>query len=234
MEHTIATLVLTRPGPAARRVASEVRGIGWPGAILFSPVLKIVPIGGAAPPDGTLVFTSENGVLATALRGPLHGRSAVAVGDRTACAANRMGARCRSAGGDLRDLVAMLCELGGGPYIHCRGRHVAGDLVSPLGAVGIEAKEVEVYDQVPIALTEAAKRALVAPLPTVLPLYSPRSARIAGETIAAAPIATKVVALSEQVAAAWPWSGRVCIAPRPEAVAIIDMLRGLVGWDGGR
>lgn len=233
MEGHIATLVLTRPLPASRRVARTVRAAGWPGAILFSPIFEIVTVPGAVLPAGTLVFTSENGVRAAAGLGVLAGRVAVAVGERTARVARGVGAECLSAGGTVDDLEALLLRRGGGPYIHCRGRNAAGDLACRLRSAGFAAEEVVLYDQQAVPLGQAARDALAGPRAAVLPLFSPRSARFVAEDLPASPVATTVLALSAQVAAAWPWEG-VRVTERPDMAAMIKTLGGLVGRHGGR
>ncbi len=234
MERAIATLVLTRPLPAARRIARALRAAGWPGAILFSPILEIVPLAGVALSAGTLVFTSENGVRAAAGLGVLAGRDAVAVGERTARVARRLGATCLSADGDADDLVALLLRRGGGPYIHIRGCYAAGDLAPRLRAAGLAADEALVYDQRPVPIGAAARAALAAPGPVVLPLFSARSARLVAEDLRTAPVATTVVALSARVAAAWPWEGDIRVAERQDAATMVETVAGLVGRDGGR
>ncbi len=180
MEGHIATLVLTRPLPASRRVARTVRAAGWPGAILFSPIFEIVTVPGAVLPAGTLVFTSENGVRAAAGLGVLAGRVAVAVGERTARVARGVGAECLSAGGTVDDLEALLLRRGGGPYIHCRGRNAAGDLACRLRSAGFAAEEVVLYDQQAVPLGQAARDALAGPRAAVLPLFSPRIRAVRG------------------------------------------------------
>ncbi len=226
-------LVLTRPDSAARRFARAARGAGWRGPVLFAPALRIVPIPGGALPAGTLVFTSENGVAAAAARGSLSGRVVWAVGDRTARVARAAGAVARSVAGDVAALEAALRAEGGGPYLHCRGRHARGDLARRLRAAGLLAEEVVLYDQVAVDLSPAARAALMA-APCVLPLFSARSARIVAGGLPGPPPRTTVLALSAAVAAGWPWGGPVRVAERPDAGTILAELRGLVGGGCGR
>ncbi len=234
MEATLPTLVLTRPLPAAHRFARAARAALWTGPILFAPVLEIVPVDGARLPDGMLVFTSENGVQAAAALNSLAGRQAVAVGDHTARVARDLGALCRSAGGTVEDLLALLSgpDMAAERLVHCHGRHVSGDLVERLAAAGIAARGAVLYDQVARPLSEAALRALKGPAPAVLPLFSARSARLVAEAAGPVPASTVAVALSAQIARCWPWEPPALIAAQPKAAALLDRVRGLVGRDG--
>ncbi len=224
-------LVLTRPDPAAHRFAADARRAGIGGAILFSPILRIVALPGGALPGGTLVFTSEAGVRAAGARGSLAGRRAWAVGGRTARAARAAGARVRVAGGDAAALLRALLAEGRGPYVHCRGRHASGELAGDLAAHGLGAKEVVLYDQVATPLTPAARAAL-GHEDAVLPLFSARSARLVAAELTIRP-AARVAAISPAVAAAWPWPDEVRTAPRPDAAAVLVVVRGLVGGGCG-
>lgn len=229
---TPPVLVLTRPALAAERFARAARAAGWRGAILFSPVLRIAFRPGGALPGGTLVFTSEHGVRAAAARGLLAGRKAWAVGDRTARAARDLGARARSVSGDVAALRAALLAERGGPYIHCRGAHVRGDLVGELRRAGVAASGLVLYEQEAVALTAAARGALEGG-PAVLPLFSARSAALAAAGLTGAPPETTVIAISREVAGRWPWPGPVRIADRPDAAAMLAELGGLVGGERG-
>ncbi len=226
-------LVLTRPDLAARRFARAARRAGWPGAVLFSPVLEMAALPGGPLPAGTPVFTSENGVRAATARQPLSGREAWAVGAGTARAARAAGMRVRVAGGDAAALHRALLAEGRGPYLHCRGLHVTGDLAGSLRAAGVEAAEVVLYDQAPRVLTAAARAALMAGGRCVLPLFSARSARLTAAGLPGPPPFTTIVAISSAVAGAWPWEGDIAVAERPDAKGMLAVFGGLVGGGCG-
>lgn len=122
----------------------------------------------AAPAADALVFTSETGVLGWTQLHQTRGK-AYCVGDRTAAVAREAGFDAQSAGGDARDLAAML---EGVPsqvrLVHVRGRHIAADM-------GALAAPYIVYDQKPLPLTSAALGLLAGEGTVVLPFFSPRS-----------------------------------------------------------
>ncbi|SPJ23209.1 uroporphyrinogen-III synthase [Palleronia abyssalis] len=221
-------LILTRPLPAARRtaVASRQRGVG--GAILFSPVLRILPRKMVGLPPGTPIFTSENGVRAVADQVDLSGRPVIAVGPRTAAVAASYGALPEITGGQADALATALIARGGGEYVHLHGAHVTGDLVGRLQDAGIAAQAEMVYDQQQLPLTGAARHALLGSIPVILPLYSPRSARIVASDLGEKPVNTRVIALSQQVAQSWPWTDTALVATTTEGPAMLDAIAAAV------
>ena len=222
----MSTLILTRPEAAARRFARAVRARGIGGAILFSPMIRIehLPIGD--PGAATLILTSENGV--SAVRSALRGRKVVVVGPRTAAAAHAAGASPEELGGDSDALADALIACGGGPYLHLHGRHVTGDLTGQLRAAGLSASARVVYDQHVMSLSSAARDALAGPAPTVLPLFSRRSARLVADALGAAPVETTVIAMSEAVAQGWPWPSMALVSRSAEARSMLDEVAAVV------
>lgn len=232
----VPTLLLTRPRDQSLRVALAFRAAGGQGPILISPMLRIAPVPGlTALPDGPLIFTSENGVRAAMALGTLAGRRCYAVGPRTGAIARAAGAACADAGGDARSLRALIArDRPAGPLHHLRGSHVAGDLAAGLAADGVAVESHVVYDQRSQPLTDAARRALGSERPVILPLYSPRTARLVGDALDAPPRRTRVVALSPAVAGAWRWPGPVTVAERPDGAAMDACLAGLVAGGAER
>ncbi|WP_375263598.1 uroporphyrinogen-III synthase [Palleronia sp.] len=215
-------IVLTRPLPAARRFARALRDRGIEAPILFSPVMEIVALPGGPLPEGTLIFTSENGVAAAAGLGSLAGRSVVTVGARTAAAAQAAGARAEALGSDVAELGDALVARGGGPYVHLHGRHVTGDLAGQLRGAGLVAEARAIYDQRALPLTGAARAALLGPQAVVLPLFSARSAKLTADALGERPRDVHVVALSRKVQDSWPWSMETLGAGRTDMSAMAD------------
>ena len=223
-------LLLTRPEPAASRFARLVRAkLGDRLAIVISPLMAPVFLPAALPKDdwqGT-IFTSETGVEGlrrlTARRGP-----ALCVGPRTAEAATAAGWQGEVLGGDAARLVAALSVAPRqGAWLHARARDAAADLVSPLRAAGMQVAEAIVYAQEPCSLSEQARSVLDGRIPVIVPLFSPRSARLFVAEAQEALVPVNVVAISKAAAdAAEPLSpARVEIAPTPDAPG---MLAGLL------
>ena len=214
-------IVLTRPLPASRRFARSLRAAGMTAPILFSPVLGIEPFPGPGLPEGvTVIFTSENGVHAAALLGPLAGRRAVAVGERTASVARGYGMEAEALGGDAGALAARLTQRGGGPYLHLHGLHVTSDLAGSLRAAGIAAEARAIYDQRALPLTGAARQGIAKG--AIVPLFSPRSAEIVAEGAGRGARNATIVALSAKVLDSWPWKDRALVAKATDAASMVD------------
>lgn len=219
-------LLLTRPEHASRRFAEEAAYLGL--EVMISPVLRIVPLDHdrerLAQAEG-LVFTSENAVP---FAGPGRGRRAICVGPRSAKVAQEAGFNALAGPGDADRLEPMLRDLGPG-WMHPHGRHIAKALPVPGMAV---------YDQIAQPLSHAALAALASARTIVLPLFSPRSARIVAEQVgAAAALSTAplwLVPISAAAERAWcDVAGRVhvarlAVAPTPDAPGVLHGLAELV------
>lgn len=209
------TVLLTRPQADSQRFAARLAGA----AVVISPVLRIVPVAHDAARLAKapgLVFTSVHAVPAA---GPGRGRVAFCVGPRTAAVARAAGFAVTEGPGDAAGLAPLLAqaEL---PLIHPRGAHLARDLGVP---------GVVVYDQRPAALTDQARALLAGRAPVILPLFSPRSARLLAEQAwrAAAPL--WLAAISATTDAAWdaPAAYRG-IAAKPAAESMPQLVQGLI------
>ncbi|MFN0116460.1 MAG: uroporphyrinogen-III synthase [Paracoccaceae bacterium] len=227
------TLLLTRPGDRGERFSALFRarfGADWP--VILSPLgrTRILPLPARLPPFTTLVFTSEAGVEAFA--GQRADRSAPAwcVGPRTAEAARDVGFTALEGPGDAPGLAARMAEAGvAGPCLHVRGADVAFPLADTLSRGGIETREVVAYELESLPPTVAARRLLEAPWPVLLPLFSPRSARLAAAALLPARAPLLIAALSEPVARAARTllPAALAVADRPDADAMLDALAGL-------
>lgn len=221
-------LLLTRPEAASRRfAAAAVTRFGNRLQPLIAPLMQIVEETGPLPLDDIrgLVFTSENGVNAAATRTARRDLPVWCVGDRTAAAALAAGFVARSAQGDAVALARLLiAQKVRGPLLHLHGEHVQADLGALLAAAGIPVRSLATYRQERRALSDSAQAALGGPTRVLVPLFSPRSARLfrAAAGVPRAPL--DLVAIS--AAAAEPlldWPGTaVAMAARPDAEAMLD------------
>jgi uroporphyrinogen-III synthase len=223
------TLLLTRPRAQSDRFAAMCRPRLPQVGIVISPILEIEPIG--TPPDlrgyRGLILTSENAL--TALSQPVPADLvAYCVGDRTAEAARQAGLTAHSVGGSAEDLYAALAGAEG-PLLHLHGVHARGELASRLTEAGTPTEEAVVYDQLPRPLSGPAKALLSGTSPVLLPLFSPRSARLLSDAAKNAVAPLFLAAMSEAVAAAWagPAPALVRSAERPAAPAMLDLLSDL-------
>lgn len=215
------TLVLTRPEPQSRVLAEIFQAQA---NTIIAPVLEIVA--SEPPPDLTpysgVVLTSAN---ALAFLPALRGKRAYCVGSRTAQAAHARGAQVCQVAKNADDLVAHFD--GAGPLIHMRGEHARGDVAKRLNSAGIETVEKVIYRQLARAISPPAKAAIESDEIVVLPLYSPRSARLVGEQVARVGNQLRVIAMSDAVAKAWQsiTAGNAEVVPYPTGEEMLIGIR---------
>jgi uroporphyrinogen-III synthase len=191
----------------------------------MTPVL----LPGAVPTDPVtaLIFTSETGVQAYAAQSARIAPLAYCVGARTARAARALGLRVVSADGDAEALIALVkAQAPAGPLLHLRGRDARGDVAPRLTAAGLPTTAAIVYDQQPCAPTPAALRLLRGRAPVIVPLFSPRSARLFAASVE--PLAPlRIVTMSRAVADAVDPSRaqHLAIAAQPTSAAMVATIR---------
>ena len=199
-ETTAPRLLLIRPRASSERFLTELTRVAGPVTALISPLIEIVAEGEApvAAAGEEIVLTSPH--AAWALEG-MAGRRAHVVGARAAAAARAAGLEVATDAADLAGLSAALAGAGA-PLLYLRGRHVSGAL-----ATGRRLREVVVYDQRALPLSDEAAAWLAGDRPVLVPLFSARSARLmaeaAGEAAPQARAPLTAVAISDAVAAAW-------------------------------
>lgn len=217
-------LLLTRPQAASTRFATQLAHLGL--KVVISPILRIAPM----PHDAAalaqavgLVFTSVNAVPAA---GPGQGRPAICVGPATAQAARDAGFKVTEGPGDAARMMPLLTGLGAG-WLHPHGAHLAAQLPVP-GMV--------VYDQVAQPLTSEARGVLMGDAAVIVPLFSPRSARLISDAARAASAPLWIAPISPAAAESCSLAvARVALAPRPDAVGVQAAVETLVlqeqsGW----
>ncbi len=219
-------LLLTRPAPASHRFASESAHLGL--ETLISPILEIVAVAhdrSRLDAAEGLVITSENAVPFVA---PGRGRPAICVGPRSAAVAQAAGFEAIAGPGDAARLMPMLEGLGAG-WLHPHGTHVAK--VLPVEGVAV-------YDQRALPLTPEARHALSGDRPVILPLFSPRSARLLAAEAGDASAPLWLVAISPAAASAWAEvaqakagaiPARLEVAATPDAPGILHKIAEMLG-----
>lgn len=188
-----AKVVLTRPENSSRQVHEACEAaLGKVVVAEVSPVLRIIPVGGW--PDlaafQAVLLTSVHGV-----QGRMDGQRAYCVGNRTALAAEKAGAKVVMTAQDADHLPEDIPER---PVVYLRGGHVSADLAARYGC-----SEKVVYDQQSIPLTKAAINALTGEKHVILPLFSPRSARLVAKEVAQLGQKVHIIAMSASIAEAW-------------------------------
>jgi uroporphyrinogen-III synthase len=100
------------------------------------------------------------------------------------------------------------------------------DIVAELAASGLMATEVVSYDQPALSLSDEASAALSEAGLLMLPLFSPRAAKLASAVFAPAHATLAVVAISAAVAkaAAALAPAQIVVAERPDADAMLEAL----------
>ncbi|MBT0778979.1 uroporphyrinogen-III synthase [Paracoccus sp. pheM1] len=213
-------LLLTRPEPASRRFAAGLAHLGL--EVLISPVLRIRPVAHDAARLAAargLVFTSVNAVPAA---GAGRGRPAICVGPATAEAARAAGFDVTEGPGDAARMLPLIKGLGQG-WLHPHGAHVAKELPVP---------DMVVYDQLPEPLNAAALAALAGARPVILPLFSPRSARLLSGRAAGARAPLWLAPISAAAQQAWQGpAARSVPAPTPDAEGVLCAVERLLATE---
>jgi uroporphyrinogen-III synthase len=235
MSESGPTVLLTRPEPQSRRFAGALQAkLRSDLRLVISPILRIVPT--EARPDlskyGTIIFTSENGVLASSDLSEFPERTAYCVGDRTAQAAADAGLRTNSSGKDVDNLIARLQADGPpGPWVHLSGEHSRGALAETLTRAGHPTDRIVIYRQDPVALSDEALHVLQAEQ-VILPVFSPRSADLLSSMISKIAVLPCVVAISDAAAAGWTGPvHRLFVAHHPDAEAMVEAIEAVLKSD---
>lgn len=183
-------------------------------------------------PFDAVIFTSAHGVEGARRLGVPLPRLAWCVGRSTAAKAAEAGFETRSSDGDVNDLAAALLDAPErGRFLYLRGVDTAGELDKVLIANGIAALSLQVYLQKAIPLAGEAVTLLREARPVLVPLFSPRSARLFASAL---PPDTRaglyLAAMSDVVAAAARDLPRLTLvtAARPDAEAMLDAVETLL------
>jgi len=197
------TLLLTRPQKDAQAFAQEVLSHQPAAQILISPVLTITPIG--TLPDlsayAAVVFTSRHAVACFAHAHIPKKMTCFAVGEATAEAAKKLGFLVISSAGAAQDLILLVQKTGAaGPLIHPHGQHARGQIAAILTKKGIPCAECVIYDQIETPLSVQARALLTQPQALLVPVFSPRSARLL-QRYSPLPNGSEIIAISQTVAA---------------------------------
>ncbi|MCY1126463.1 uroporphyrinogen-III synthase [Frigidibacter sp. RF13] len=231
------TLLLTRPEAASHRFANAFRarfGADWP--VVIAPLMRLRHLSPQIDLTGIdgLIFTSEAAVDAFCRISSDRSLPAWCVGKRTAEEAAGRGINAQHAGGDAKALAAILRERQGGRrLLWPHGQDRAVDLPELLNPAGIETISVETYVQEALPLTAEARALLAADQPVLLPLFSPRSARLFLSATRARTAPLWIAALSPAVAAELGELSRAMIrvAARPDGESLLDCLAATLGTE---
>ena len=172
--------LVTRPEPEASRFADALRARFEVGVIV-APVLEIGVRKVSAKLDifEGMILTSVNAARSLERLSVAQEMPCFAVGEKTASVAQSLGYSAIAMGGDAEGLIAELTKLGpAAPLVHLRGEHSRGDIASRLTSLGLYCEEIIVYQQVERVWNDEVQSSISAQRPLILPLFSPRSARL--------------------------------------------------------
>jgi uroporphyrinogen-III synthase len=225
-------LLLTRPLDSAQEFAQAARHAGWKGPIVIAPLMAIVPQplrGDVLSGVGTIILTSQHALpaLAHAPRDlPLW-----CVGPRTVQAARDAGFHNihQGAGNGASLLADLRAAPPAMPILHLHGAHLALDIAARLRDAGLRAESRVVYRQDAVPLGAQGRACLAKAGDVVIPVFSPRSARLLGQEIAQIPdlgADLHLIALSPAVAQALANVPHVTLrtAEQPDGGALLMVL----------
>lgn len=233
-------ILITRPQEKAERTAKDIASFGMVGMV--APVLDVRAMAFSMPDlslYGGLLFTSARAVdiFAKSLPARSFGFSlpVFTVGDQTAEAARKARfSDVRSASGDVTDLVDLVAsQTGDAPYLHVRGKHVSAPLHVLLGARGIQAEILTVYETCFVdAFTPEVITAICEGKVQAVMLYSARSAQafeglVMAHNLTDAFADIKVLSISEAVLGyvrSIPWGGQY-VAKTPDKHSFYALLQ---------
>lgn len=226
------TILLTRPLAQSQRFADQI------GGALISPLMRPEFLSPPLPSGDftAIVLTSETGVEAAgriSAAGTALPKQAFCVGNRTAAAARAVGFEASSAVGAAHDLLAYIIAAAPvGRLLLLKGQDSVGDLEQRLISAGIETVSQVTYRQIAQYLTDEAIAVLQETHPVILPIFSPRSAKLLADELrriaAKAPI--WLAALSPTVAEAFDFPTVFAeIAARPDSAAMQQAVQALRG-----
>lgn len=228
MSQTRPTLLLTRPKPQSDTLARALadRLAPCPPVVVISPVMTIRHRDHPVDLDGIagIVATSANGIAALIANAAPSGLPAFCVGKTTADAARQAGMLAQAADGTGADLIQRLRRIApAGPLLYVRGAEMRVDVAKALKGDDFDIRNIVLYDQVPVALTDTARKILMQDAPVIAPLYSPNSAGRLGEAAKNALAPLHLVALSSAVADAWtgPIPKTLTISPQQGGEAML-------------
>ncbi len=230
MNPTAKTIWITRAQPGADATAKRVKALGH--NAIVAPLLEVRPLDSSAldlSDVGGLAFTSANGVRAFCALSPARDLKVFAVGASTAAAARAEGfAQVLSADGDVRALAAGIASRhtkSDGAILHPGAVEPAGDLVGDLGARGVRARRLDLYDT--LATRISAEFLEIVSGAQVTLLHSPKAATALAKLLRRAP-APALIALGLSKAVLAPLSrtklAYKTFAPFPLEAALLNLI----------
>lgn len=228
-----ANLILTRPDTASQAFLNMLPShLRSKLNVCISPVFEYRTLVRKVDTDGFagLIVSSSQGAqelvhLTDERSLPCH-----CIGRATTDRARQLGLRACFAGQTADELVTnLLKQSPSGPLLHVHGRHTVGNIAQRLSAGGCQTASLVIYDQVEQPLSKPALDMLGSHVPTIVPLFSARTARIFAQSAPAARLLFIAVLsnnVAEELNALSPC--RLVVSQKPEARAMVDAVEMLV------
>ena len=232
------SILLTRPAAQSLRFAHEIKLSVPDVPIVISPLMApryLMPLIPAVT-FSAVILVSVAAVEAARLisaAGEVLPKLAYCVGNQTALAARMIGFQTQSANGAAKDLLAMItAQNTPGPLLFLRGQDSTGNIAENLTLAGLETISIIVYQQVAQQLSPVAMALLARTRPVIVPLFSPRSARLFQTQLSYISVISPiwVAALSPAIAAALDHKAldELKIAGHPDSASMIGVLQDFV------
>lgn len=219
-------VLMTRPQAQSERFVAELAGSN--AKFLIAPLMKIERVNAGFPPhDGDFVLTSENALrtLPEIYRQP--GQRAFCVGKRTAKAARELGFDAVSADGNADDLRNMLLNSDiSTKILHLSGAHQASDILSDVPGM----QRIITYQQTALKADPQATALLHGETQVIIPLFSPRSARLFCNLYSdiAAPVHIMAISKATADAVTTEVATKIDIAAQPDGDNMKKMVADLI------
>jgi len=230
-------LLVTRPQPDADETARELRALGHTVIVEPMTVVEFLPAPDVRFRPAALLFTSRNGVRATAgwpIAAEWRDVPAFTVGERTAETAREAGFRdVRAGGGDVAALaaeVAAALDPDAGRLLYVAGRDRAGDLEEMLAASGFDIVTIEAYAASAVGvLSDGTRIALERGEVDGALFLSRRASGIFARLVSDAGLdaqARRLACFVISASAAEPLRhfGKVLVAERPDAAGVVALI----------
>lgn len=235
-------ILVTRPSPDGERTTAALAQVGC--LPLHTPLMRITQRKAPLPPSAradALVFTSANGVRAWVQAGGSLTLPAFYVGPASAATGRALGLPITAiAQGDVDSLIPLITQAGVQRPLHVRGIHAVGDLVGRLTAKGLSPLSLPLYEASAVPVLPPLMVAVLRSGPCTVAFFSPRTARLFAELLAAAQADTGSNAAPPLIGAQ---TDALCLSPavanvaktlpfreihaafRPELSAFVDMAK---------
>ncbi len=222
------SILLTRPLAASKRMKGDLLSINSKLNILISPLMVIqnCHYDFLHKDYGAYIFTSENAIKSVLVNhASLQKADVFCVGQQTEKQAIQAGYNVLGTYPRVRLLVSDLSNSHfKGTLMYFRGEHVSCDLKKILVEKGLSVEELIVYKQRAQSLGKEAFN-LLSSKPTLMPLYSARTARLFSKEVAELPSKGHLVyCMSENIKSEIALNWNVEVAPAGSRVENLNRI----------